>query len=199
MDHLVKNLAAAVTIVIGVFPFATNAQAGPAPDEPGAENLIEGRLLLAIPAALPTGLSTGVDAIYIRGSGWLAWGAGASWSTATEYALTEIVRNDEVRLRLFGIAQYAVGRGAIGLRLGAGGTLVHEDRTRAQGARAGLTGSDLRTTAWAMLPGTDLEFIVRLRILDAFSMTVGGGPSLHLVNDGIRPGWLAGLGVAWQH
>jgi hypothetical protein len=163
-----------------------------------AKDLVEGRLVLALPAALQTGLTTGVGAAYTRGSGWLAWGAKASWSTATEYTLTESVRNDDIRFMLFGVAQHALGRGTIGLRLGVGGVLVYEDRIRSQGERAGLKGSALRKTAWTTLPGADLEFIVKLRILDAWSMTLSGGPTCYLLRSELRPGWLAGLGVAWQ-
>jgi hypothetical protein len=199
VHRLIRNLAVFASLVITIPAFPLNALAGAAPDEPAAENVVEGRLLLAIPAALPTGLTWGFNADYTRGSGWLAYGAGASYSTATEYTLTEIVRNDEIRLRAFGVLQHAIGRGTAALRLGAGGTIVYEDRARSQGTRAGLTGSALQTTAWATLPAADLEFNLRLRIIDAFSLTMGGGPSMHLVHGGIRSGWLAGLGVAWEH
>jgi hypothetical protein len=158
---------------------------------------VEARLLLALPAALPTGLTTGVQAAYLHGRGWLRYGAGASWGTATEYTLTEIVRNDDIRLRLFGVAQRAVGRGTVALRLGLGGTLVYENRTRAQGNRAGLTGEALSASTWAMLPGADLELHVTLRVFRAWALTAGGGPSLHIVNGGARFGWLGGVGIAW--
>jgi hypothetical protein len=185
--------------VISVLFFAGSAAAQSSDakfDE--ANNLVEGRLMLAVPAALQTGLTTGVGAAYTRGSGWLAWGAKASWSTATEYTLTESVRNDDIRFMLFGAARCSVGRGTMGLRLGAGGVLVYEDRTRSQGARAGLKGSALNNTSWAALPGADLEFMVKLRILDVWSMTLGGGPTCYLLKRHLHPGWLAGLGVAWQ-
>jgi hypothetical protein len=167
-----------------------------------AKNTIDGQLVLALPAALVTGMSTGVGAAFTRVAtrgGLLAWGAHASWSTATEYSLTDTIRNDDIRLRLCGQIQRAVGRGLFGLRLGVGGTLVYEDRTRAQAARAGLTGSQADNTSWAMLPAADLEGIVVLRIWDSWGMSVSGGPTLHGLHSGTRVGWTSGLGVTWQH
>jgi hypothetical protein len=191
-EHLMVAIIMALYFVGSVAAQSSDAEFD------AAENLVEARLILSLPAALQTGLSTGVGATYTRGSDWLAWGVKASWSTATEYTLVENVRNDDIRFMLFGVAQYAAGRGTIALRLGAGGVLVYEERNRSQGARAGLKGSALRTTAWAALPGADLEFVVKLRILDAWSMIVSGGPACYLLKSELHPGWLAGLGVAWQ-
>jgi hypothetical protein len=195
--HKIESLVVAVVSAL-LFAGSVAAQSTEA-EFADANNLVEGRLILALPAALGTGLTAGIGAAYTRGRGWLGWGAKASWSTATEYTLTESVRNDDIRFTLFGVARYAAGRGTFGLRLGAGGVLVYEDRTRSQGARAGLTGSALSKTAWAALPGSELEFFVKLRILDAWSMTVSGGPACYLLKSKIRPGWITGLGVAWQH
>jgi hypothetical protein len=167
-----------------------------------ARNTLEGQLVLALPAALATGLSTGVGASYTRfatKNGTLALGARASWSTATEYTLTEAVRNDDIRLRLCGMVQRPAGRGSFALRLSAGGTLVYEDRTRAQGNRAGLTGSALETTTWSMLPAADAEGVVFLRVWESWGMSVSGGPTLHIMSSGARWGWTSSLGVTWQH
>ena len=172
------------------------AQPAPVPTPP-PENLVDGRVLLAAPAALATGLTTGVEAGYTRG-GRLAWGVRASWSTASELTRTENVRNDDVRLRLVGVLRHQAGRGSFGLRLGLGGTLVYEERTRSQGSRAGLTGEALRQTVWSLLPGADLEALVVLRVVGAWSVTVSGGPTLHILHGAANFGWLAGLGVAWQ-
>jgi hypothetical protein len=194
-----------LALILGVLACAGRALAEPdVATAKTPEHVVEGRLLLAIPAALPTGLTTGVEAAYARARGrWLAWGVSAGWGTATEYTLTEIVRNDDLRLRVFGAVQHTAGRGTFGLRLGIGGTLVYEDRTRAQGERAGLTGADLQTSAWSMLPGADLEGFVVLRVLAGWGVALSAGPSLHLVNGqtGWSPrwGWVSTLGVAWLH
>src|SRR5262249_32252700 len=101
---------------------------------------IDGGLIVGFPAALPTGLATGAEVGVTSGSQ-LAWGARAAWLTATEYSLPWTVTHSDVRLRVTGALQTSAGRGTFGLRLGLGGTLVHESRVRNQGMRAGLTGS----------------------------------------------------------
>ena len=167
------------------------------------KNTLDAGLVLAFPAALVTGMSAGVGATFMRAArgGWLAWGARASWSTATEYspAPTYAVTDEEIRLRLCGQVQYAVGRGLFGLRVGLGGTLVYEDRTLVQGARAGLPASQQEITSWAMLPAADFEGIVVLRVWNSWGMSVSGGPTLHGLHGGVRTGWTSGLGVTWQH
>jgi hypothetical protein len=166
------------------------------------KNTIEGQLVLTLPAALVTGMSAGVGAAFTRVAtrgGLLAWGAYASWSTATEYSLTDTIRNDDIRLRLCGQIQHAVGRGLFGLRVGVGGTLVYENSTRDQAARAGLSGGQAESTSWAMLPAADIEGVVVLRIWDSWGMSVSGGPTLHGLHSGVRAGWTSGLGVTWQH
>jgi hypothetical protein len=185
-----------IVVLAGGLGLAARAAAQPAPT--ATSSLVMGGLTLARPAALPTGMATGVDAAFVRGARF-GWGVRASWATATEYTLTRTVRNDDVRLRLTGVLQHAAGRGTFGLRLGLGGTLVHESRTRSQGSRAGLTGEDLETTAWAMLPAADLEVTVALRILGAWGVTLSGGPSLHLLHGDALFGWVSSLGVAWQY
>jgi hypothetical protein len=165
------------------------------------KNTLDSQLVLATPAELSTGMSAGVGADYSRritaGDG-LALGARASWSTATEYTRIDTVRNDDIRLRLYGLVQHNAGRGSFGLRLGAGATAVYEGRTRAQGVRAGLTGSALETTAWYLLPAADLDVVVVLRVWRSWGMSLSGGPTVHLVDGSIHAGWSSGLGVSWQ-
>lgn len=164
-------------------------------------NTVDAQLVLALPAALAPGLSSGVGASYLRGAtagGHLAWGGRASWSTATEYTRTEAVRNDDIRLRLSGVVRHLAGRGWFGARVGVGATVVYENRTRAQGSRAGLTGSDLENSAWYLLPAADLEGVVVLRVWGDWGMSLEGGPTLHLVDGDARFGWTTALGVTWQ-
>lgn len=162
---------------------------------------LDSQLVLALPASLQTGMSAGVGLGYFRAataSGWLAWGARASWSTATEYTLIDTVRNDDIRLRLCLGVQRIAGRGSFGLRLGVGATAVYENVTASQGSRAGLTGSALETTKWYLLPAADLEGVVFLRVWHAWGMSLSGGPTLHLLDGSARYGWSSALGVLWQ-
>jgi hypothetical protein len=158
-------------------------------------------LILALPASLQTGTSAGVGMGYLRAltpGGQLAWGARASWSTATEYTLTDTVRNDDIRLRLCLGLQHIVGRGSFGLRLGVGATAVYEDVLASQGKRAGLTGSALEHSTWYLLPAADAEGLVFLRIWRDWGMSLSGGPTLHLRDGTPRYGWSSALGVLWQ-
>ncbi len=164
-------------------------------------HIVDAQLFLATPAALTTGLSEGVGLSYLRpilGSPVFAWGARASWSTATEYSLVDTVRNDDIRLRLCALAQHLVGRGGFGLRLGLGATTVYEARTRDQGARVGLTGSALEATNWYLYPAADLDGVVLIRVWNGWGMSLSGGPTLHLIDGSARAGWSTGLGVAWE-
>jgi hypothetical protein len=163
---------------------------------------LDGGLLLALPAALQTGMSAGVSAGYLRAltaGGRVQAGLRASWSTATEYTLTDTVRDDDLRLRLcFGV-QHLAGRGSFGLRLGLGATAVREAIAPSQGGRAGLGGSALESVHWYLMPAADLEAVVFLRVWHDFGMSLTGGPTLHLDDGAARWGWTSGLGVLWQH
>ena len=164
------------------------------------KNTLDAGLVLAFPAALVTGMSAGVGATFMRAArgGWLAWGARASWSTATEYTLIDTVRNDDIRLRLCLGVQHLAGRGSFGLRVGVGATAVYENVTASQGSRAGLTGSALETSKWDLLPAADVEGVVFLRVWHAWGMSLSGGPTLHLLDGSARYGWTSQLGVLWQ-
>jgi hypothetical protein len=166
------------------------------------KSTVDSQLVLALPASSTfTGMSAGVGAGFSRlatASGVLAWGARASWSTATEYTLDKSVRNDDIRLRLFGLVQHHAGRGSFGLRLGAGATIVYEGQTLAQGGRASLPASEIETTSWHVRPAADLEAVIVLRVWNAWGMSLSGGPTVHLIDGSVHPGWSSGLGVAWQ-
>src|SRR5262249_15789542 len=137
----------------GKAAMASPPTSGPADRSGGpAPNLaVEGGLLLALPAALPTGLSSGIEASALLGRG-LVWGAGVSGSTATEYAPQFAVTHGELRLRGGPVLSRRAGRAALSVRLAAGATLVHETRARDQASRAGLTGAAAEQTAWSLLP-----------------------------------------------
>ena len=159
--------------------------------------VVDGGLVVGFPAALPTGLAKGA-AVGVASGRWLAWGARASWLTATESSLPWKVTHSDLRLRITGALQKAAGRGTIGLRLGVGGTLVHESRVRNQGMRAGLSGSELETSALSMLPAADLDAVIAVHVAGPWLVVTSGGPSLDILDGELHGGWTAQLGIAWQ-
>ncbi|HZJ66521.1 MAG TPA: hypothetical protein VFD36_23600, partial [Kofleriaceae bacterium] len=108
------------------------------------------------------------------------------------------LRSDDVKLRLTGGAQTAVGRGSFGVRLGLGGTLVHERRERVLGDIAGAQGDLRLTTATVLLPAADLDGVVSLHVTRGWMLIATAGPSLTRVDHKMRTGWSSYLGVAWQ-
>jgi hypothetical protein len=176
---------------------------GPAPDagiwrvRPEGRLTVDGGLVLGQPAALGTGLSTGVGAGASYGR-LVAVGLRASWSSATESSLAWQVTQADFKLRATAALQRAAGRGRFALRLGAGPTIVHETRLRNQGVRAGLTGTDLQTSATAALAAGDLEGVVAIHIVGPWLLTMSGGPSLTIIDGGAHVGWTALIGTGWQ-
>jgi len=158
---------------------------------------VDAGLVLALPATWQTGLSSGIGAGVTRGRRF-AWGVRGSWSTATESSLVWTVSHDDFRLRGVAVLQQPAGRGVFALRLGLGPTFVYEHRTRNQGARAGLTGTDLETSALAVFPAVDLEGVVTLHILGRWSLVLSGGPTAIIADGALRGGWTAQLGAGWQ-
>jgi hypothetical protein len=163
----------------------------------GGHLTLDAGLVANHPAALDTGLSTGLGVGATLGRA-LVLGVRASWSTATESSTAWLVTHDDLRLRLGGGVQRDVGRGRFALRLGVGPTFVHEARTRNQGARAGLTGSALETTAGSMLPAVDLEGVVAVHVAGPWLLIMSGGASVTSVDGNARAGFIAQLGTGWQ-
>jgi hypothetical protein len=164
----------------------------------GGALLVDGGLVLGFPTALPTGLSRGIGGGVTFGECPLRWGARAAWVTATEHGPAWEVTHSDLRLRVTGSAQHDAGRGTIAIRAGLGGTLVHETRLRNQGMRAGLTGDELETSTFAMLPAADLEAVVAVKVIGPWAMIMSGGPSVALLDGTLRASWTAQLGIAWQ-
>ena len=164
----------------------------------GSGLVVDGGVVVGLPAALPAGLSTGVGFGITRACGCLlAYGARASWSTVEAAGTTWDVTHQDLRLRATGSIRHTAGRGTLELRLGAGPTIVREVRDRQQGMRAGLTGSDLHTSAVRAVPAVDLEAVVSVKVAGAWILVVSGGPSVDYL-DGVRGGWTSQLGVAWE-
>ena len=158
---------------------------------------VDAGLVLALPATWQTGLSSGIGAGVTRGRRF-AWGVRGSWSTATESSLVWTVSHDDFRLRGVAALQQPAGRGVFALRLGLGPTFIYEHRMRNQGARAGLTGSDLENSALATFPGADLEGVVTLHVFGRWSLTISGGPAAVIADGTLHGGWTAQLGAGWQ-
>jgi hypothetical protein len=153
-------------------------------------------LLVASPAALPSGMSTGLVAGITRSCGChFAYGVRASWSTITESSLVWTVDQTDFRLRATGSVRHDAGRGSIALRLGLGPTFVHEVRTRNQSMEAG---TDLTTRAWGTVPAGDLDAMFSLHVAGPWLAVASGGPSLDHFGGAFVLGWSASLGVAWQ-
>lgn len=154
-------------------------------------------LVLGLPATWQTGLSAGVGGGFMYGRTF-TWGVRASWSTSTESSIAWKVTHQDIRLRAAAAVQHSLGRGAFALRLGLGPTFIYEDRVRNQGARAGLTGSDLETSSLATVPAAELEAVIAVHVGGPWLFILSGGPSL-LVSDGIvHGGWTTQLGAGWQ-
>ncbi len=163
--------------------------------KPGNELAIDGGLVVALPAALPAGQALGVGGGFSYGRG-LAWGARAEGLTATEGSEFWTVTHRELRLRATGAATTTAGRATIGLRLGLGGNLVHETRTRNQASR--LMSDVFETRAIALLPGADLAFVIELHIAGHWLFELAGGPTIDVVASNAHFGWSTELGVAWR-
>lgn len=178
----------AEAVQVPASPSSTEALRGPASIDAG--------LLTGLPAALGTGQTGGIGAGWI-GTRTLDWGVRASWSRASEDSLLWHVTHSETRLRAVGVWQRQLGRGSIGLRLGAGATVVHETRDRHQAARLAQSVAGLSTSAWTVLPGADLELAVSLRISGDWGLMLSAGPSAHWASGALERGWVASMGVAW--
>lgn len=193
-----------LAILVLVAPAGAGAQP-PAPedlwriDAPRCRLALDGGLAVGFPAALPTGLTRGLG-LGVQGIARgerLAWGVRASLTTATESSAAWEVEHRELRLRATGSLQHAAGRGTLALRLGLGGALVREHRTRHQGMRAGLEGDELETSALALLPIASLEGVIALGVRGPWSLRIAGGPTV-ILDGGPRAGWTGEIGVAWR-
>jgi hypothetical protein len=192
---------ALVSIVTAIIAGPARAVPMPADDDlfrarAGGPVTVDAGLVLALPVALGTGLSTGAGAGVTVGRGHFVWGARAAWSTASESSVDWIVTNAELKLRLAGAVQQRAGRGRFALRLGLGPTIVHETRLRQQAMRVSLAGS--QTSTYDAAPAADLEVVVAVHVAGPWLLTMAAGPSLTIIDGGAHWGWTALLGAGWQ-
>ena len=161
--------------------------------------LVDGGLVLVMPAGLPTGMSSGVGAgISHDCTCWFSYGARVSVSNVSESSEAWTVDDWDVRLRLTAGLHHRFGRGEIGFRVGAGTTIVREDRTRNEGMRAGLTGSALGSIEYAALPAGEVEGVVALHLVGPWLVVASGGPSADVLDSSVHGGWVAQLSLGWQ-
>jgi hypothetical protein len=191
-------------LVLAAAPAAARAEGAAPPDDhwatrPPGPLIVDGGLVLGHPTSLGTGLSSGVGG----GAVWGRWrhlriGVRGSWSSTTESSIDWTVTQSDFKLRAVGDLQHVVGRGAFGLRLGLGPTLVHETRVRNQADRAMLTGAAAGSSAWATFPTADLEAVVAVHVAGPWLLVTSGGPSWSVSGGKVVTGWTALLGTGWQ-
>jgi hypothetical protein len=161
--------------------------------------LLDGGLVIAMPAALPAGMSTGIGFGAAHDcTCWFSYGVRTSWTAVTESSEAWTVDDWDFRLRATAGVRHRFGRGAIGVRLGLGTTIVREDRTRNEGMRAGLTGSELESVAVQALPAGEVEGVIELHVFGPWLLIASGGPSADAFDGALHGGWVAQLGVGWK-
>jgi hypothetical protein len=158
---------------------------------------IDGGLVMAKPTALPTGMAMGAGAGITVGRT-LAWGVRAQYTSASEDGEAWAVTHREVRAIATGTVQHALGRAMLGLRLGAGATLVHEHRLRHQGGRAGLEGDELEAKNLALVPTATLDAALGLHVRGPWMLQLAVGPSVSVIDGEAQAAWTVQLGVAWH-
>jgi hypothetical protein len=198
----VRRLLLVIACCVG-WPHPSHADDAPRGDDTWAYDAsgaleIGAGLIAGSPAALSTGLGLGVGVGITKTAAGMTWGARAGWAVASESTLEWAVRHDDFPLRVTGGLTQVAGRGAFGLRLGIGATLVHEARVRNRGMREGRSGSELENSRLMLLPAVDLDAVIGLHVAGRWLMTLTGGPSCELLEGKLHAGWNAQLGVAWQ-
>ena len=184
---LVPRFAAAEPRLLGDDTFATHSE---------GDLALDGGLLVGMPAALPSGISSGFGLGVTRGCGChFAYGVRAGWSTVTESSLTWTVSQSDYRLRAIGAVRHSAGRGTLELRLGIGTTIVHEVRVETQSMRLPDPKS---SRAIAALPAADLDAVIALHVTGPWLAMVSAGPTFDVLDGHLHAGFTAQLGVAWQ-
>lgn len=184
-------------VVVGVASVRVASAQPVEADAPAAPRFIADLAFLSsLPAALETGQSLGVAAGW-RTAGTVGWGVRASWSQAAEHSLLWAVTQSETRVRGLVSVDAAAGRGRIGARVLLGGTAIYESRQRAQAGRLGDSGRSLADSAWAFLPGGEVQVGVTLPLALGLGVSVFGGPSLHGADAGVKTGWAGELALVW--
>ncbi|MFT3693037.1 MAG: hypothetical protein QM831_07840 [Kofleriaceae bacterium] len=174
------------------------ATAEPFETEASGPITLDAAYVIAKPAALQTGMSTGLGATITHTCGCnLSYGAELSWGRVSEPGATWIVTQDDYRLRVVGAVRHDIGRGSIALQLGVGPVLIHENRDRQQGMRAGLSGDELHTSGTTIAPSAALEAIVTMKVQGPWALHAGAGPAADIFDGDLHAGWQVEVGLAW--
>lgn len=172
------------------------------PAHPWSGAQLHAAMINGLPAVLGTGMSTGGSLRWLqplrrRQARWV-WGGELSVSSSTEYGASWQVSHTDMRVRVLGGVQAALGRGKMALLLGAGPTAVLENRLRNQGERLGLSGDALEQNSWGALASVDLSWSVAAPVVGPWAAIVSAGPALHVGSNGAALGWTTLLGVGWM-
>lgn len=172
------------------------------PAHPWSGKQLHAAMINGLPAVLGTGMSTGGSLRWLQPLGqaqtrWV-WGGELSVSSSTEYGASWQVSHTDMRVRVLGGVQAALGRGKMALLLGAGPTAVLENRLRNQGERLGLSGDALEQNSWGALASVDLSWSVAAPVVGPWAAIVSAGPALHVGSNGAALGWTTLLGVGWM-
>jgi hypothetical protein len=206
-NRTVWPVAAAVALGAGAWGCVADASAEPplsavpAGVQAVPSSQLEVSVAAALPASLQTGTAVGLTASWLTtpaAAGWLRVGAAAGWGATTEYSPSWAVRHDEVRLRALLAAEQRRGVGVVGVRLGAGATVLYEARDRAQAGRLGETLSSLAVRTWAVRPALDLSATAAVLPWPSWGVGVALGPTVHGGGDSVRWGWQGAVTVRWQ-
>ena len=202
VQGVMAALALLTTLAASSLPLVAEASDGVDLEQPAVQapsptgRQLNVMLTNGLPAALGTGLSTGLSMRWLQPGLW-TWGGEVSGATATEYGASWQVAHLDLRARGLVGAQVAQGRSRLAALLGLGVTAVRENRLRQQGERLGLTGEALEQTAWGALASADLMVVVTVPVVGPWAAVVAAGPALHLGQNGVAAGWTAQLGVGW--
>jgi hypothetical protein len=185
-------------VLVGLVPVEARGEGSVGPSliatdvwrvQSGGPLTVDAGLVLDLPTALGPSLSNGFGIGVTRGR-LLAWGARASWSTATESSIPWTVTQSDLRLRVVGVIQHTLGRARLGFRLGVGPTIVHESRLR--------NGSALETSTFSTLPAGEVEVLVAVHVFGPWLFDLSGGPSAAVDGGSLHGGWVSLIGVGWQ-
>ena len=160
--------------------------------------LLDASFVAGRPLAMPTGLSSGVGVSATAARCAFRWGVRAALVTASESTMAWDVTQTDLQLRALAGLERRVGRGRLGMRIGAGATVIHESRERVQGSRAGASGEDLEMTANQLVPVADVEAVVGLHVFGPWLITISGGPSFAAIDGDPDVRWVSMIGIGWQ-
>ncbi len=158
---------------------------------------LEAGVFVARPVVLSTGQVLGPTARGVWSFGALEVGVLAQLGWANEADRAYQVEHRELRALAHLRWSFSVGRGDLGLGLGAGFVHLQETRSRHQAERLSASGLSAEETGASVGALVAAEAGLDLRLVDPLGLVLGAGPNLSWVADadGLRLGWSAHLGL----